>query len=336
MTTFFCLRKFHINRILRTALLMFGFMVFGNAWSFTSSEHKAMTQDWVKQSKLDFQPRSLHWFMEAAHTADRHPWFDDGTWHCDNADYFPDGKYPANQSRKQADRQLQACVKRANTSFQQAVAMADKLVDANGNPIKSALIIGSCQFDNNLENPKCYVLGQLGRAMHTIADFYAHSTMADYADDKNSTSITNPKGLALDHTHSPFQFQRYNSNINELNNLGLFEDFLKQQKIDEVITGCYPDYGYTAGGSPSDDHGYESTSVENCENRITHDGVFGISKDSQTKPRGKIMHNGKTNFQRVREEALADFDAMWKSFTAVLTTRYGTRSTAMIQALEKD
>lgn len=57
--------------------------------------------------------------------------------------------------------------------------------------------INGCVFNTtgSASGGKCYVLNSLGRGLHVVMDFYAHSNWGDLADPSRPISIDNPPGL---------------------------------------------------------------------------------------------------------------------------------------------
>lgn len=64
--------------------------------------------------------------------------------------------------------------------------------------------LANCYFSfYNASGGKCHVLNALGRGLHAVEDFYAHSNWGDIADPKQPVSIDNPPGLGMT-TLAPF------------------------------------------------------------------------------------------------------------------------------------
>ncbi|EAQ87434.1 hypothetical protein CHGG_04053 [Chaetomium globosum CBS 148.51] len=128
--------------------------------------------------------------------------------HCDDADYLDIPGYP--QSRAQANAKLQTCVDHLRHRFRQAVGAARRMLDER-NRVRREMVqlySGDCTFafpgwqSDDFGRAKCSTLEGLGRALHGIQDFYAHSNWADDADPTQPISVANPPGLGMNGTAS--------------------------------------------------------------------------------------------------------------------------------------
>ncbi|KAH6632508.1 hypothetical protein F5144DRAFT_593245 [Chaetomium tenue] len=162
--------------------------------------------------------------------------------HCDDADYLDIPGYP--QSRAQANAKLQTCVDHLRHRFRQAVGAAPRMLDERNRVRRDMvqLYSGDCTFafpgwqSDDFGRAKCSTLEGLGRALHGIQDFYAHSNWADDADPTQPISVANPPGLGMNGTAS-FLDLRANGTIPA------------DQIPRNLTTGCFnlPDLTYGSG-----------------------------------------------------------------------------------------
>ncbi|KAK0750897.1 hypothetical protein B0T18DRAFT_478048 [Schizothecium vesticola] len=189
--------------------------------------------------------------------------------HCDDADFIDMPGYP--RTRDQANAALQTCIDHLRGRFHQAWAAAARLLDDKGRvqrdmtEIKAGPFGGDCTFafaslqTNERGRAKCNVIEGLGRALHGVQDFYAHSNWVDRADPSQPISHVNPPGLART-DRAPF-----------LTDLAATGPIDPAQIPHNLSTGCFvlPDKTPGVGG---------------CTDRVTHHTL--------TKDHGIIFLNG--------------------------------------------
>ena len=231
--------------------------------------------------------------------------------HCDDADYdvlSATSTYP--QSETEAHRQLETCIRQFQTRMTNAVNLAADLVK-NPGLTDDHVPVGGCSLPSgslNDKTPKCSVINQLGRALHTAQDFWSHSNWADRADPSRPESRDNPPGLGRTDLPTFFDYPAVPIEIPP-----------------GLITGC-------------DD----SIFINPCKARTTHSdlnkdkGIInprtGQASNPAT-PRGQVADN----FQRVVTGARAQTSAIWSQFLVTLTARYGSdRAGRMARALTRD
>jgi hypothetical protein len=232
--------------------------------------------------------------------------------HCDDADFLPDG-YP--RTREQATTRLTECVEHLRTRFAEAVASAGELLDDTGRVLPDEVNLDSdCQFfDNNEGRAKCGSIEGLGRALHGVQDFYAHSNWADESDPGRPIGTDNPPGL------------------NRPGPSALL-DLRGTSAVDvptELSTGCFVLKDQIPG-------------VGECLDRVTH---AALNKDNglidprsgdatePTTPRGMVGQN----FAKAVAAAIDETRRQWQDFRAELSARYGDEHAArMICALTRD
>lgn len=251
--------------------------------------------------------------------------------HCDDADFLDIPGYP--RTRTEATATLQACVDHLRGRFRQAWGSAERLLDDKGG-IRNAMVDlrltegvkGDCTFAfasfqiNAFGRAKCSVLEGLGRALHGVQDFYAHSNWADQADPTRPIGVTNPPGLARTDS-APF-----------LANLDANDTIPASQIPVNLTTGCfYLLSDDTPGAGP-------------CAGRVTHntlskdhgiiylDGTFG--EVGQGTPRVESVPE---NFELAARAAVKGSRDVWLNLQNELLQRYGSeKGDLMICSLVRD
>ncbi|KAK1783023.1 hypothetical protein QBC45DRAFT_400536 [Copromyces sp. CBS 386.78] len=265
--------------------------------------------------------------------------------HCDDADFIDIPGYP--RTREQATRALQTCVDHIRGRFKQAWKSAADLIELDEEVTneegsahlqkKGQLRIrrdmvdlspfagGDCRFAfsplhiNTFARAKCVTIEALGRALHGIQDFYAHSNWADEHDGSQPISVANPPGLGRNDT-APFL------------NLRAQGEIPRELVPRNLSTGCFVVPDATPGRS-------------NCEGRVSHhtinkdhgvvylDGTFG--EIGPGTPRTEKA--SEENFKRAVMAAVEDSRNAWKSLREELRERYGAeKGDLMICALVRD
>lgn len=232
--------------------------------------------------------------------------------HCDNADYVAGG-YPS--SRDQATAALMDCLHQMRTRFAEGVDSAKGLLDDQAQVIAGEVNLEpECKSRESAEDrAKCTSLEQLGRALHGVQDFYAHSNWADEADPTRPVGDENPPGLNLPGP-SPV--------------LDLRTGTVPSTPAD-LTTGCYAVKDEVPGVGP-------------CALRVTHaalnkdrgliDPATGQATDPTT-PRGMVGDN----FAKAVSGAITETRRQWQDFRSELTARYGKdEGERMICALTHD
>ncbi len=248
--------------------------------------------------------------------------------HCDDADFIDIPGYP--RTRAQANAALQACVDHLRARFRQAWGSTERLLDEKGRVRKAMVDLLSesdCTFSfpslqiNMFGRAKCNALEGLGRALHGVQDFYAHSNWADRSIPAQPISDTNPPGL--DRTDgAPF-----------LTNLRASGPIPAVQIPTNLTTGCF-------AGPLSD----ETPGVGVCAGRVTHhtitkdhgiinlDGTFGaVGPDT---PRADLVQG---NFERAVRAAVQGSRDAWAALRDELREQYGAaKGNLMICSLVRD
>jgi hypothetical protein len=258
--------------------------------------------------------------------------------HCDNADFLDSAllglkeEYPV--TREQATSQLQICVSHLRKRLEEGVDAADKIVDDGARVIAPEVDISTldCRFSfpalqmHVFSRAKCSAIEGLGRALHGIQDFYAHSNWADEAEPPFGPD--NPPGLRRD--DSP-----------------VFLDLRGENDISEQVphnlsTGCFGGL-LTDGPVGKAGHPLEPGSLD-CTGRITHhtlnkdngiiDQVTGnTSFPGPNTPRSDFPEN----FQRAVSAAITDSRRQWRHFRETVRRTYGTeRGNIIVCALVRD
>lgn len=245
--------------------------------------------------------------------------------HCDDGDYLAKAGYP--QSKSAAQTAFEDCIDYYQSLVERAVVYSGKLVksDLSVNPsvfqdtdrIPSTFKPDNvCKYKFSMAaddgGPKCDVMNALGRALHMAEDIYAHTNWADLADPTRPISVSNPPGLGR--TDIP-SFLRFPADT---------------VVPDGLISGCDD----TASGT------------QNCDNRVSHSGLAKdngeINDDGSTSPttkypRGDVIVDGVTNFQRAVEGGKKQAVSTWEDFKAAVVQKYGTaRGEKIISVIQSD
>lgn len=249
--------------------------------------------------------------------------------HCDDADFIDMPGYP--RTRQQANEALQTCIDHLRGRFHQAWAAAARLLDDKGRiqrdmtEIKAGPFGGDCTFafaslqTNEGGRAKCNVIEGLGRALHGVQDFYAHSNWVDREDSSQPISHVNPPGLART-DRAPF-----------LTDLAATGPIDPAQIPHNLSTGCFvlPDKTPGVGG---------------CTDRVTHhtltkdhgiiylNGSFGDAGPDT--PRSEAVPG---NFELAVQAAVEDSRQVWRNLRTKLRQEFGeARGDLMICSLVTD
>jgi hypothetical protein len=232
--------------------------------------------------------------------------------HCDDADFLQ-GAYP--RTREQATATLVDCVEHMRLRFGEAADAARGLLDDADRVVGDEVGLDpECRFFEAAENrAKCETLEGLGRALHGVQDFYAHSNWADEADPSVPVGPANPPGLDLPGPSAV---------------LDLRSDTPPSLPA-ELTTGCFVPRDQVPG-------------VGACEGRVTH---AALNKDTglidpltdaatdPTKPRGKVEEN----FAKAVTGAIEETRRQWRDLRSELVARHGVERTAVMAcALTRD
>ncbi len=223
--------------------------------------------------------------------------------HCDDADYLDTATYPI--SRAAATATLDGCITHLQAQFTESWRRARRILFDGRDVIDPPEVSLSpdCVFaGNGGQRAKCDVLYYLGRALHGVQDFYAHSNWSDQAA-PGATNRDNPPGL--DRSSLP--------------------TFLDLRHIIAVLsvprdlsTGCFHVEELTGG------------SVFSCRRRVRH---LVINKDkgqinpvtgatsAPTTSRGLVG----SNFAKAVAGAIADTRRQWADLRSQILTAYGPR-----------
>ncbi|KAK5651586.1 hypothetical protein OQA88_11859 [Cercophora sp. LCS_1] len=248
--------------------------------------------------------------------------------HCDDADFIDMPGYP--RSRAEATEALQTCVNHLRARFRQAWRSAEDLLDDKG-AIRNDMVDlsrafgGDCIFAfpslqvNLRGRAKCHVIEGLGRALHGVQDFYAHSNWVDEPNPDEPISDTNPPGLARSDT-AKF--------IVDLHATGPIP---ADQIPHNLSTGCFAIPDKTPGEG-------------SCAGRVTHhtltkdhgiihlNGTFGAAGPDT--PRAEPVQ---TNFERAVQAAVQASRDAWANFRKELERQYGKpKADLMICCLVRD
>ncbi|KAK1760085.1 Opticin [Echria macrotheca] len=248
--------------------------------------------------------------------------------HCDDADFIDIPGYP--RTRDEATAALQTCVDHLRGRFRQAWGSARRLLDEDGRIRKDMVSLsnmfgGDCIYafpslQVNLQGrAKCDVIEGLGRALHGVQDFYAHSNWVDKHDPSQPISDINPPGLART-DRAPF-----------IENLGATGPIPADQIPHNLSTGCFVLPDRTPGEG-------------DCANRATHhtltkdhgviylDGSFGtVGPDT---PRAELVPE---NFGLAVRAAVEASRVVWENFRAELRKQYGqSQGDLLICSLVRD
>ncbi len=264
-----------------------------------------------------FEPRSMeqlagHGKMFGGVGAPDSDEISDPAAHCDGGDYLR-GDYP--RTRDQATSGLQACVTHLRTRFGQGVDSAAGMLDEQQQIVGDEVRLdGDCRFFGAARQPaKCETIEGLGRALHGVQDFHAHSNWADEADPSRPIGPDNPPGLNLPGP-SPILDLRGDGSMSVPRDL---------------ITGCYVLQDRVPG-------------VGECTARITHaalnkdNGIVDPGTGAATHPgtpRGLVEQN----FAKAVAAAIEETRRQWRDFRSEMATRYGRDSASVITcALTRD
>ena len=241
--------------------------------------------------------------------------------HCDNADFLA-GDYP--QTRDQATAAAVDCIVQLQVRFEEGVRSAANLLDEHGQVIPDEVNLRpECHFreprrdaqasDAADGRAKCTFIEGLGRVLHGVQDFYAHSNWSDEADPARPIGPDNPPGLNLPGPSSVLDLRGDTT----------------PSLPSELTTGCYTLKDQVPG-------------VGECERRVTHaalnkdrgliDPTSGATTDPTTS-RGRIENN----FAKAVAGAIAETRRQWQDLRSELTDRYGEqKGQMMICALTHD
>lgn len=227
--------------------------------------------------------------------------------HCDDADYFDFGRYP--RSRAAATQALLACRGYALTHLDEAVKAAKGMLDKHGRLIRRQVDpVQPCRFVLALYLPaKCEAIADFGRTLHTVEDFYSHTTWAGEADPVLPPELFNPPGLGRSDLTPLF-------------------DWNAPPSVPPGLSGgCF-----------------DLVHPKRCDGRVTH---ADVNKDeghidprsgratAPATPRGKIGHN----FAAAVSDAIREAARQWGFLQKRLVDAYGKRKgKLMICALTRD
>ena len=279
--------------------------------------------------------------------------------HCMNGDYNIVGARSYRQSMAAARANLLLCVRGVTSRMATAVQLAANLLPITSK--RSAIPSTGCTFfkgegsrfaildgipvtPSQAGGPKCAVINELGRGMHTAQDFYAHSNWTD-AKLPGQNSVANPPGLGR--TDVP-DFLRFTcSGGGTVSCSPLTETFPAG-----LVTACneggkVPIFGRYPGAPGCNDSTAMTGAIAEASGGITHgtlnkdNGTINPRTGAATKPgnpRGKIKDvNGVTNYQRAITGAINQTRATWSDFIAALQRVYGpAKSQLMVRVLTCD
>jgi hypothetical protein len=241
---------------------------------------------------------------------------------------------PYPRTRAEATKELQTCIDHLRGRFGEGLDAADNIVDEHARIVEREVDIKSthCTFSfpelqmHLFSRSKCSTLEGLGRAMHGIQDFYAHSNWAD--DALPPFGPENPPGL-------------------KRNEPPIFLDLRADNDISEQVpynlsTGCFGGI-LTDGAVGQPGHPLEPGSMD-CTGRITHhtlnkdNGIINSVNGSTSNPGpGTPRSDLEGNFERAVQAAIRDSKRQWRFFREELRRVYGTeRGNIIICSLVRD
>lgn len=223
--------------------------------------------------------------------------------HCDGGDFLAVAGYP--QTAAGAAANIVACRKWIFSKLDEAVTDAKGLL-SEGTLDKLSYGKIPCIYSGKKGRAKCNVLEDLGVALHTAQDFYAHSNWADAAA-PGAITPGNPPGL-----NQP-GIAAY---INPLSRTAGFPKGL--------ITGCFD-------GVPESQHcTYASGKLRIKHAFLTKDtGSIDVATGASgkgTTPRGAVANN----FAKAVAIAIADTHDKWAWFEAAVLKKYGAKNGKLI------
>jgi hypothetical protein len=132
--------------------------------------------------------------------------------HCDGGDWFDYAKYPIpgakpyGQTETEAKAALGKCITYLTGKRGDGVREAKKMLAADGSVIEDQTSLvtevngapqeSQCKYAFHLPGrAKCAAFDGIGRSLHGVQDFYAHSNWVDQVGDGSPTTPDNPPGL---------------------------------------------------------------------------------------------------------------------------------------------
>lgn len=223
----------------------------------------------------------------------------DGSAHCDNADYLDVDGYP--QSRESATRELVACVEYLKGQFDYGVDAATGMLGVNFIDPEHVDLNTNCTFVGGFKGrAKCNAIEGLGRALHGVQDFYAHSNWVEESDIVQPVGIENPPGLRR---RDPAPFL-------ELVNLGPFP--VESVPVD-LTTGCFDIPGGCSGRISHGALNKDTGTIGSREGNLTYANATTL--------RGKV----EANFWHAVNLAIIDTRRQWDGFRQALISLHGDR-----------
>lgn len=248
--------------------------------------------------------------------------------HCDEGDFLNARLYPRvasyPRSRRQATTELNKCRKKLKSRFNQGIAAAPRLLDANDRIIPAEVDLSTtCTFAGSLSGrAKCDVFDGFGRALHGVQDFYSHTNWSDRPVPPARVDDRNPPGLGR-RTVAPFLDLRRAGNV-RIPALLISGCFSLNEVNLSPVDGC-------KAGVP----GFRVDRVRHVDlnkDKGTINPLTGAATAPKT-PRGRVG----SNFANAVRLAQADTRRQWSDFRAELVRKYGAkRGNLMICALTRD
>jgi hypothetical protein len=223
--------------------------------------------------------------------------------------------------------------------FDDAVSLAALMLNSDGSINSAATSIpalsaGGCSFYHPNPNPmsvKCWIILNLGEALHGIQDFYAHSNYADQPNPNNPISVTNPPGLDL-LTPAPFMDLTLPSfPKDKINNPSgayykLATGCSRTTSLGELLWNC-PDNRINHDYLAKDDgfinvDSSTGTVTTTCDDKYPRPFRFLLQKVAHpctTWPRSVVAGN----FANAVNDAVLDSKRVIKDFANKLTVSYG-------------
>jgi len=285
------------------AVVAAGTAVFApSAAAFYGGYHMDITEKALKDTGTSTARWTVRQFREAAVYQDRYEWHRTES-HCDSADHVPprynNGEtYPKDNAWRV--KLFHMCGMYARNNFYEAIIRAWEL-QQDGKPVKTDMS-RDCEFnpEKTESRPKCAVIRDVGRALHTVQDFYAHGNWADFSVPGEPVTRRNPYGLGRGPDD---RFTMWEVLLRQYFEPSDVEKWLPE----ELITGCHPD-------------DYVDGVRQNCKGRVKHD--HDLAKDTGGSKRGKVVVDGKSNFHRAYEGAQAETDRQVRDFVQRLIDTY--------------
>jgi hypothetical protein len=242
--------------------------------------------------------------------------------HCDNADFLPTPGYVP--TRDEATATFHQCVHYLRGQFNNGVATADDLANADGSLAEGSTDLGCNFVADRLGSTKCQVLADFGRVLHGIQDFYAHSNWTDASDPTRPLGPDNPPGLGL-------------SAPSTLLNLAADND---PPVPPDFTTGYFIVFAapFDCAHSLTFTHRVTHACLNKDEETINPEtGAVDEAPGALTTERGSIIGaNGRTNAANAVAGAITETRTQWQSFHDKILDEYPKTGRLILDVLTRD